>query len=761
MNCVCQLGLLALLLVPLPATAARSLAEALGDLTASQGVNFVLQGGPSLEMPVPDHVRSLPQMEQWLRQQGLEVDALANGDRVIRRPQRGQLALRALPVRATPLTPEATLADSVSRTTLDAELLDALGGRRLDPLFSRVANVFGSAGEYYVRGVPSRGELNTLGNAAARLGKAPLPDLLLGQLPLTTWDLESADFERGTRSGAFGGPFSAYAGGIALIPAAPGFDDSYALRLAADHRGGGQLAARLNKPLIDEELALRVSVDQQRVAGTLQGLDGRPFDDAESRTTRMALLWEPVSWPATRWTLDLSHVDGDAGPQRLIADQPGDRTGGSAPFAIQRLSAWTAVAGVSVETASGHHWQADAVATRGRSALDPTRPLSNTFDPPFRLVNGERSSLRSLQLDWRRPFQHWQLGASLSAGRSDSTEVLIRDQRDWRLDSALSRTSMALDAQWQLTPAWSLEGRLRYTRDRLYRDCLSVAPQAEDADCFEAIGLLLIPADGEFSAFRSGYDQWSPELVLNFHPVPGRRLFVRALRGFNAGGAVSSARFSGEPFWIFYQPEQARTAELGWQETRERWQLGLTAFHTSLRGQWNVVQGGAFIDDVSNSGYSGSNGLELETRLQLGERHRIDLSAGWLHTRYRQYTPFERDAQFEPVAGNDFAGAPPYSGSVTWRAQLSPRWRWNLAASYHGEVEANANNPEFARIPDVVLLDTQLAWQRGPVTVSARFDNLLDRQYQLTTPDVSRRTRRIDYLPGPPRTFTLTLELRF
>ncbi|MEM7704646.1 MAG: TonB-dependent receptor [Pseudomonadota bacterium] len=765
------LAVLATLLTSV-ATAQPLLRDVLSELSTRLGWNYVLGPGVSLDTPVDQAVTSETALASWLQTQGIELVQLPSGDRELRQLSQASLSLSALPVTATlPVAAGLPLRSGVSATTVSASDIENLTDNRLDQLFARAANVFGSGDEYYFRGIPSAGDLNTLGNAAAVVGEAPLAGVVLANLPLSTWDTASAGFERGPRSASVAGPFSTFGGRISIVPQQPQFTTQRALRAGVSDLGDTQASVMINQPLLAEELALRVSFDRQTVAGTLddpgdRGL-GSDFNFSRSNTARLAALWEPATLPEFALAVDWTAFDGRAGPQRLSAADPFSRRGRAPPFREREVDGHVASLKLSWEPAATQRWDLSLVDSGGDAELEPSRLLVNDFDPTDLLIDAEEENLRFAQLNWEARWRGANINAGLSTGVNQSREVYRREQRRWQLDSRLRRHTASVAVEKPLSTRWRVEAGVRLSRDELRRDCETrpetAAPDGDNATlaCLQVSGLLLIPADGQFEPFRETYRNVSPELALSYRPGETGEYFMRLAEGFNAGGAVSDATFAGTPQWLSYEPERIRSAELGWRGQLGPLQLSTTGFFTQLDQQWQVVEDQLNLGAVTNAGKSRNWGLELDGRWRIGEAHALSFSLGWLDTEYEQFLPFERDALLEPASGNQFPGAPRYSGALSWASQLGGGWRLGAGLSFHASVQANANNPEAGEIPGVALTDLNLGWQGKGFQVALTANNLFDRDYHQTTPNVVRRNQRIDFLPGRPRNITLTVHYRF
>ncbi|MEM9531006.1 MAG: TonB-dependent receptor [Pseudomonadota bacterium] len=758
-------GLLALGLTT-PALA-RTLENALKMLSQRHAWSYVLGPGVELSLKVPEALGSEAELAGWLQREGITLRIRADGVRELSRQNASRVDLAALPIRADPLIdPPAPLRTGASQTRYSGSDAEALGDRQLDQLFARTANVFGSGDEFYFRGIPTGGDLNSLGNATAVLGETPLPNVVLANLPLSTWDLAEAGFERGSRAGVSAGPFGAYSGRIALTPQAPEFSAERRVRLAATELSDRQTALLLNQPLIPDELAARFSIDHQSQAGTLSDPNlGEELDFARSTHARGALRWEPAARPGWSLSADLDVLRGAAGPRRLAAADPFTREGRVGPFIRRRVDAQLGSLSARYEPSATDAWNLLLAGSRGQAALDPTVKLQNTFSARYPLIDRERSSLGFVQLTRRWTRGPARFSAGLSSGRNEQADTYLREERRWRFDQTLTRHTLAVNADVDASETVRIETGIRLIRDRLEAACEVNGPPRESS-CLQIRDLLLTPADGVFEPFEESYLTANPELSVRYAGSERSEWFARLAQAYNAGGAISDATFDGVPRWIFFEPERARSAELGWRGRRGPAELTATAFYTQLSQQWSVVQGNVVLSDVSNDGQSRSHGIELDGELRLRRDHALKFSLGWLATRFDRFLPFESDALIQSAAGNRFPGAPRYSGSLRYLGRLTDAWQLGVGVSFYSEVEANANNPTQARIPGAAITDLRLAWQRGPLGLALTAGNLFDRSYHQTTPNLFGRftgdpSEQIDYLPGRPRNVGLELTYQF
>jgi hypothetical protein len=772
------IGLLMLTLLPMVALAdPRPLGELVREWSRQLDRNFVLDVRLSLDTPVdlPSAPENLDQLDSWLLRAGLKQELLDNGDRLIMPGQQLAIELGALSVQDTRLfdaSGAVTLAEQTASTTeLAGDAITGSADRELDHLFLRVANVFGGRDGFYIRGIPRSSELNTLGNAGVFVDGVPLPSGVLSNVPVGTFNTAGVRFRRGADSG-MNGPFPGYSGSVEIDYGWPGYSPAGQWSARYTDLDDTQLAAWYDLVPRPEELALRTSIEYQSVSGILDAGDGsrQDVDGAESISARIAARWEPVKWPGMTARLSALWIDGSSGPQTLIqsidSNEPFDRQGGFAPIKESQVQFASLAIHGDYQSNSGKRWTLQGGLSDSRVDLLPSRPIGNEILPRFELIDRTDTGNDFISIgvsDERSGGGGWQLG--FNVGRSDAIELVDRDRADWRVSSQLDRWSLTGGFQTPIGSVYQFQAGLRYDRDRLETGCLvngrSGAGFAEDQalSCARFLGFYAALEDSSrLRPLRVSFAEFSPELSVSRRLGAGE-LFIRAYRGFNVGGATSSVELSGRPFWIIYQPEQTDNGEFGWQVGSDRYRSRLTAFYGSLGRQWTPILGGSNLplDQVDNAGHSRHFGIEWDAEFNLASRHHLQASLGWLNSRFVNYLPFDRDVELVPVSGNEFPGAPEYSGSVSWRFDIDEHWQFDTVISHHAETFANADNVELAKVPASTLLDIGLQYQWRGLTLRAEVRNLLDENYLETTPRIINNGNQIEYAPGRPRTIGLIL----
>lgn len=199
----------------------------------------------------------------------------------------------------------------VTARRVEQEAIQSLG-----EIFQRTANVsetYGHTG-FTIRGVNNQG-VSGGGDAALTtiyVDGAPLPPSVTFAGPTDAWDIQQVEIFRGPQSTLQG--LNALAGSVVMRTVDPTFDwDLRARTIVADPEetafavaGGG--------PLIEDELAFRISAEKRDGDGFTHNVtQDAPEDPIDSLTVRGRLLWTPKSLPGFEARLGYTRFENDGG----------------------------------------------------------------------------------------------------------------------------------------------------------------------------------------------------------------------------------------------------------------------------------------------------------------------------------------------------------------------------------------------------------------------------------------------------------------
>ncbi|MBD1557635.1 TonB-dependent receptor plug domain-containing protein [Vibrio sp. S9_S30] len=169
-----------------------------------------------------------------------------------------------------------------------------------------------------IRGLDGSGP--SVGGAASFAGTAPRLNLSIDGRSLTyseiafgprsLWDMQQAEIYLGPQSYVQGQ--NASAGAIVMKSKDPTYHFESAVKGALAEQNYSQTAAMISAPILDDELAFRLSVDQQKRKSHLDLASYDPAGDSrrvETTTARGKFLFEPSALEGFKSTLAVTYMD--------------------------------------------------------------------------------------------------------------------------------------------------------------------------------------------------------------------------------------------------------------------------------------------------------------------------------------------------------------------------------------------------------------------------------------------------------------------
>lgn len=199
---------------------------------------------------------------------------------------------------------------SVAVTT--DEKLQTENIQTLEEVIQRTANMtetYGNAG-FTIRGLANKG-ISSGGDAplaTVYIDGAPIPKELTGQGPTDTWDVAQIEILRGPQSTIQG--LNALAGAIVMTTKDPTFYWDAKARFSYDDNDTRSFAFAGGGPLIDDELAFRVSAEKRDSDGFIYNVTrDEPEDPEDSTQIRAKLLWTPSSIEGFEARIGYTHFE--------------------------------------------------------------------------------------------------------------------------------------------------------------------------------------------------------------------------------------------------------------------------------------------------------------------------------------------------------------------------------------------------------------------------------------------------------------------
>lgn len=704
---------------------------------------------------------------------------------------------------------------SVAVTT--ARRLETENIETLAQVLQRTANVsetYSGTG-FTIRGVASQG-VSGGGDAplaTVYLDGAAIPDGILGSGPTDMWDMAQVELFRGPQSTLQG--LNALAGAVILKTQDPTFDWDARIKAGIATAKTRSLAFAGGGPLVEDELAFRVSAEKRASDGYVYNvLRDQPASELDSSNVRAKLLWRPDALPDLEARLGFSHYRRTDGyiftyVDTTIPDFYEDRQANVDADQYNDINA-------DIVTLDLNYGLSDGLslsAVTNYSDTDYDRAYDGDYGPTSRSYGRNWGDYKtfsqemrlSYDSDWMKgllgafyynrdqstgstsrtlvptptsQIQGLLQGAGLNAAAASSiaslyTTALPTIPVQYNNDNPMKVETMAIFADGRVPlglDGLSLLAGFRYDRERnrvanaqtAIFDGTFPTPSAYGAyaPLITAINAgvqgLVDQASGNAEQSRRTFRAFLPKLGTEMAWTDDLSTSFIVQRGYRSGGSsLNTARSQS----FAYDPEFTWNYELS---LRSQWLDGAltvnaNAYYVDWKDQQANVNFGLNLYDrhTVNAGQSHLYGGELEISHRLSDD--LDWYAAIGHTR----TKFD---EFKTNLGTatDYSGREfPYAAHWTLSGGVNLRFGdgflANVNASYRGKVYddvSKADDPT-TRLDARTLVNARLAYEVGDWTFAIYANNLFDEHYlQYNRSEFSRA------LLGDPRVVGLTVETR-
>ncbi|EHD22196.1 MULTISPECIES: TonB-dependent receptor [Brenneria] len=583
-----------------------------------------------------------------------------------------------------------------------------------------------------VRGIdgtgPAQGAHAFLNGSRARLNMAvdgrslTYNELAFG--PQSMWDIERVEVFRGPQSLLQGR--NSIAGAVLITSKDPTFHWEQAVKGGIGNRHYSQTAAMVSGPLVDDELAFRVSVDRQRRRSSADLTAYAPVGDPreiEVTTSRAKLLYNPAALPELTTKLSLNHYDTRA---------PQNEATSSVRFETTRPVFET-------KSTSGI-WD---IAWEASDSLQLENKLLYTdFDNQRLTSNG----LQSANIDGKE-FQLEPLARF--GGGEDRLRALAglryfySTQDEWlnfdayyggvnTFDDRTESFSAFAEATYAVVPKVdvTLGGRLEREERRRQGGSSNVAID-----------------------FDKSYNVFLPKAEVVWKPRDGQAYGGRIARGYNAGGAGMTFL---APFVSYtYDAEYVWNYELFSRHQLKDSNVELTTniFYNDYKDmQLPVDVSGSSV--ILNADKVKTYGAELGARWTPAWEFDLFGSVGLLKSKIESFSGSE-------LEGNRLARAPGYTANLGARYRFARGFELSGNVAYSDSYYSNNDNDRRGRISSYWTTNLQLAYafKQGRATLFAQ--NLFDHDDSVMSYYGS--SRGVAYLSEvrPDRLVGASLELTF
>jgi outer membrane receptor protein involved in Fe transport len=636
------------------------------------------------------------------------------------------------------------LVDSQIRTTQDT--------------YRRMANVLDSAtvnAGFVIRGMSSEGLVPSGGPAGSVYVDGILQTRYNARFGARNlWDVEQVEVYRGPQSTLSGR--AAMTGAIYIKSKDPTFDKEVELSgtIGSDHLAG--TAFMVNTPVIDDQIALRISGAFERSYAQPDYSDFRIFGNYDELTTdisgvlRAKVLITPSEMPDTRALLTYSYSK-DRPNDALVGLYTGRGDFNNSPVTYTEYR-WTETHNLGLEVT---HDFSDTLRFTSQTGyqygINNRRSIDYGTEGVINGITGEDDNsifTQEFRLNYEADSWKWVAGVYGSHEVWDGATDIVAFDLYQQSDTQNRRTSNFAvfgEATYEFAPTWfaTLGGRLDYLKDRDHQR--------------NYFGLI------DPSAVLTGDPSSLNEL--NFVPKVGlskefgdnQTVGLTYTQGFRSGGSYFD-RVTGD--LGTYDPEYSQNVELSYKGTllEDRLTLNANLFYTKYDDQQVEIRPDPSIPGyriTSNAATSRAWGFEIEPTLEVTDEFTAFMSIGYLNTKF---IDFNHAALTLPQDGKSFPEAPEWSVALGGRYEFENGVFVGADAKYTTSYNSRFGTNGMYKIDPRFILNTQTGFKKDNWEVIAFVENLTDEKYfTIVDPDYSLPFGQA----GKGRSFGLNVRVKF
>ncbi|EBS2695104.1 TonB-dependent receptor [Salmonella enterica subsp. enterica serovar Newport] len=510
--------------------------------------------------------------------------------------------------------------------------------------------------------------------------------------PQSLWDMEQVEVYRGPQSYIQGR--NSIAGAIVMSSKDPTFDWESSVKASGGNQGSTTASAMLSGPIIEEQLAFRLSADRQRRDSFVNLISYEPVGnprEIEATNLRGKLLFNPVGLRDLTTKFTVNHFDSRA---------PQNETLSPANYISPRFDRRRPV---FETTSTSNIWDI---------AWEPSERLS--IENKFIYTDFDNHRRTVATLPW----------ADIN-GKEIQTEPLIRfGKKDDRIKGMIGGryfhtsqdefVNMFGGSKFKdKTETWSVFGELTWAATP-YVD-ITAASRVEREHRERKGG------EARKVDFDETWDVFLPKLDVAWKPLPQQTYGVKVARGYNAGGAGMT--FFPPLINYTYDPEYVWNYELYSRHGIKDWGLELTTnlfyndykdmqlpYYLSSRSNAMVIRNANKVET-----YGAEFGAIWKPIVDL----ELNSSVGLLKTKIKKFAN-------SGIDGNELPRAPSLTASLGAKYTLLPGLELSGDVRFTDTYYSQYDNDSRGEIPSSWVANIQLAYTFTHGRVSMFAQNLFD-----------------------------------
>lgn len=637
-----------------------------------------------------------------------------------------------------------TLADSQIRTTQDT--------------FRRMANVLDSAtvnAGFVIRGMSSEGLVPSGGPAGSVYVDGILQTRYNARFGARNlWDVEQVEVYRGPQSTLSGR--AAMTGAIYIKSKDPTFDKEAEFSATVGSNDLAGTAFMVNTPLVEDQIALRISGAFERSHAEPSYSDFKIFDNFDELTTdisgilRAKLLITPSEMPDTRALVTYSYSK-DRPNDALVGLHTGRGDFNNSPVSYTEYR-WTETHNLGLEIT---HDFSDTLRFTSQTGyqygINNRRSIDYGTEGVINGITGEDDNsifTQEFRLNYEGDRWKWVAGVYGSHEVWDGATDIVAFDLYQQSDTQRRRTSnLAVfgEATYEFAPTWfaTIGGRLDYLKDKDHQK-----------NYFGTIDPAPVLTGDPSSLSETNF---VPKIGLAKEFGDNQMVGLTYTQGFRSGGSYFD-RVTGE--LGTYDPEYSQNIELSYKGTLldDRLTLNANLFYTKYDDQQVEIRPDPSIPGyriTSNAATSRAWGFEIEPTFEVTDQFTAFASIGYLNTKFLD---FNHAALTEPQDGKAFPEAPEWSWGFGGRYEFENGAFVGADAKYTTSYNSRFGTKGMYKIDPRFLVNAQAGFRKDNWEVTAFAENLTDEKYfTIVDPDYSLPFGQA----GKRRAFGLNIRTKF
>lgn len=538
-----------------------------------------------------------------------------------------------------------------------------------------------------------------------------------------TWDIEQVEVLRGPQSTTQGR--NSIGGAVVINTKDPTFESEGAIRLGYENNDDkAMIAAMVSGPIVDDELAMRLSAQGLKGHGYINYQGANTFDpsEIEQGSVRTKLLWIPKDIEGLIAKVTLSHRQYEGEYLNLV--------NGSNFYAHNYKTSSSA-------NARYGNAKSDTISTDIEYALNDDLKLYILLGHSENETKFKQSpTALTMDLDEKSNTVETRVVYDPKGGLLSSmvglyyynrTQDLTVKPDSYTGDDEINTAALFTENTFHVTSALDLIVGGRIERESQERDVI-VKPSnlAKGRVLTDEAETLFLPKAG---------------VVYKFTPDQNIGFTVR--KGYSPGGGAVETTTST---YYEYDKEEVTTYEIS---TRSLFFDKSLAFNTNLfYNQYEGYQALSSANRFTNITEGESYGFEAELRYQTADKLELFSGIGLLHTEVTKNGTY---------VGNEFNYAPHFTGNVGFKQRFGSGIFFGADVTYVGEYYSDIDNIEAYKAGKYVLINTNLGYETKRYTIRTYLKNAFDEEAAYFVSNKNGGSANV----VQPRTFGVTFDYRF